>query len=230
MPWAGGDCSNPNNRNAYIINEYGNLWLTRDGKPTSVTKNLYANLAGKDAPPAKLFPLAARLLAAETEFWRCRRQAAGVLEFCGLGYSRPDEPTSDHWLDVKRLIWQPEFYDYVRDAFAPVGLMVDFTRERVPAGSQATQVPVVVINDLERPWRGPVILRLKLGGHVEAEMKQECHLGPWGQGTLRFQVKWPTQAGPCTLEAELAGADGKPVRSLRNTQLVDASSFVAGFH
>ena len=224
MPWAGGDCANPNHRNAYIINEYGCLWLTRDGRPTSVTKDLYANLAGKDAPPATLFPLAARLLAAETEFWRCRRQAAGVMELGGLGYSRPDEPTSDHWLDVKRLIWEPEFYHYVRDAFAPVGLMVDFTQERVLAASKPAQVPVVVINDLERPWEGPVILRLKRGAHVEAEMKQECHLEPWGQSTLKFEVKWPAQTGPCALEAELAGSDGQPVRSLRDIQLVDGSS------
>ena len=225
MPWTDGDCNNTNNLNAYIISEYGDLWLTRSGKPTTVTKKLYANLAGPDAPPAVLFPLAARLLAAETEYWRCHRQAAGVLEFCGLCYSRPDEPTSDHWVDVKHLIWEPEFYRYVRDAFAPVGLMVDFTKERVLAGSQPTQVPVMVINDLEQPWHAPVILRLKLGGHVAAQMKQECHLEPWGQTTLNFEVKWPTQTGPCALEAELAGADGKPVRSLRDTQLVDA-----GFH
>lgn len=228
MPWAYGD-SNPNNRNAYIINEYGWLWLTRDGRPTSVTKNLYANLAGKDAPPAKLFPLAARLLAAETEFWRCRRQAAGVLHFCGLGYSRPDEPTSDHWLDVKHLIWEPEFYHYVRDAFAPVGLMVDFAKERVLADSRPTQIPVVVINDLEEPWHGPVVLRLNCGGHLVAELKQECHLEPWGETTLKFEVTWPTQSGPCSLEAELAGVGGKPVRSLRDTEVVDASSFGLAF-
>ena len=146
-----------------------------------------------------------------------------MLEFCGLAYSRPDEPTSDHWVDVKQLIWEPEFYRYVRDAFAPVGLMVDFTKERVLAGSQPTQVPVMVINDLEQPWHGPVILRLKIGGHVAEEMKQQCHLEPWGQSTLNFEVKWPAQTGPCTLEAELAGADGKPVRSLRDTEIVDDS-------
>lgn len=33
---------------------------------------------GKEAPPAKLFPLMARLPAAETGFWRCRRQSAAV--------------------------------------------------------------------------------------------------------------------------------------------------------
>ncbi|MGA3266943.1 MAG: hypothetical protein ABSE16_08985 [Verrucomicrobiota bacterium] len=246
MPWTDGDCTNPNNRNAYVVSEYGWLWLTRDGKPTTVTKKLYANLAGSNAPPSKLFPLTARLLAAETEYWRCHRQAAGVLGLRGLDYSRPNQPTADHWLDVKHLIWQPDFYRYVRDAFAPVGLMVDFTQERVPAGSGPTQVPVLVINDLAQPWHGPVILRLKCGGPMAAQMKQDyrlgdtifnsqgwpvaaqmtqpCHLEPWGQTTLHFQVKWPTQTGPCALEAELAGADGKPVRSLRDTQLVDAGS------
>ncbi len=228
MPWAYGN-SNPGNRNAYIINEYGWLWLNRDGTPTTLTKNLYANLAGKDATPARLFPLAARLLAAETEFWRCRRQAAGVLHFCGLGYSRPDGQTSDHWVDVKHLVCEPEFYRYVRDAFAPVGLMVDFAKERILAGSKPAQVPVVVINDLEESWHGSVVLRLKCGGHLEAEMKQECHLEPWGQGTLKFDVKWPTQTGLCTLEAELAGVDGKPVRSLRDTEIVDASYFGLAF-
>lgn len=228
MPWAYAN-SNPDNRNAYIINEYGWLWLNRNGTPTTLTKKLYANLAGQEAPPAKLFPLAARLLAAETEFWRCRRQAAGVLHFCGLGYSRPDGQTSDHWLDIKHLVWEPEFYHYVRDAFAPVGLMVDFTKERVLADSKPTTISVVVINDLEKPWHGPVTLRLKRAGRLTAELKRECRLEPWGQSTLTFEVRWPARIGPCTLEAELTGVEGKPVRSLRDTEVVDASSFGLAF-
>lgn len=223
MPWTGGDCKNPGNRNACIVNEYCGLWLTRDGRPASRSVEILAHLAGKDVPPAKLYPLAARILAAETEYWRCHRQAAGVLQFCALSYSRSDEPTSDCWVDVKQLLWEPEFYRYVRGAFSPVGLMVDFTQERVVAGSQPAKVPVIVINDLEQPWNGPVALRLKLRGHVEEEIKQECHLGPWGQSTLMFEVKWPAQTGPCTLEAELTGVEGEPVRSLRDTLLVDAN-------
>ena len=228
MPSAYGN-SNPGNRHAYVINEYGWLWLNRDGTPTTLTKNLYANLAGKDAPPSKLLPLAARLLAAETEFWRCRRQAAGVLHFCGLGYSRPDGQTSDHWLDVKRLVWEPEFYHHVRDAFAPVGLMVDFARDKVVANAMPARIPVVVINDLETPWNGPVTLRLKCGERLHAELKQECRLLPLGQVVLNFDVKWPEQPGPCVLEAELTGVDGKPVRSLRDTEIVDASTLGLAF-
>ena len=55
------------------------------------------------------------------------------MHFTTLGYSRPDGQTSDHWLDggVERLEWEPEFYRYVRDAFAPVGLAVNFWPDRV---------------------------------------------------------------------------------------------------
>jgi hypothetical protein len=228
MPAAFGN-NNPGNRNAYVINEYGWLWLNRDGTPTTLTKDLYANLAGKDAPPAKLFPLAARLMAAETEFWRCRRQAAGVLHFCGLGYSRPDGQTSDHWLDLKQLTWEPQFYRYVRDAFAPVGLMVDFARENVLPDAKPTRVPVVVINDLEQPWAGPVVLRVKSGVRLVAELKQACRVEAWGQTNLIFEVRWPDQTGPCSLEAELTGADGRPVQSLRDTEIIDAKALGLAF-
>ncbi|HEX41339.1 MAG TPA: hypothetical protein ENN81_04675, partial [Phycisphaerales bacterium] len=69
-----------------------------------------------------------RYLAALTEFWRAHRRCAGVLHFCGLGYSRPgfeERPlggaTSDHFIDLEKLEFEPMFEQYVRDAFAPVG-------------------------------------------------------------------------------------------------------------
>ena len=85
--------------------------------------------------------LHARYVAALTEFWRCHREAAGVMHFCGLGYSRPgDKPrpeggaTCDDFIDVEKLIFEPLFEQYVREAFNPVGLMLDFWAEEVPAG------------------------------------------------------------------------------------------------
>ena len=54
------------------------------------------------------------------------------MHFTTLGYSRPDGQTCDHWTKggVARLQWEPEFYRYVRDAFAPVSLMVDYWNDR----------------------------------------------------------------------------------------------------
>ena len=89
-----------------VINEYGWLWLNRDGSPTTLTRELYANLLGPNSTTAQRRHLYARYLAAETEFWRSHRQAAAVMHFTTLGYSRPGGQTSDHWLDVARLKWE----------------------------------------------------------------------------------------------------------------------------
>jgi hypothetical protein len=207
---------------AIILNEYGWLWLNRDGTPTTLTRNLYDNLAGTNAPPSVLFPLYARLLAAETEYWRCRRQVAGVMEFCSLSYSRSNGQTSDHWSNVEKLKWGPEFYRYVRDAFAPVGLMVDFFAECAVAGQTAT-IPVIVINDLKKPWQGKVSLRLLRDSHVLFETNQVYALEAYGKQTQAFGFNWPPQTGACRIEAMLTGADGNPVRSVRDVELVATS-------
>ena len=114
--------------NPIIINEYGWLWLNRDGTPTTAPARLvYAPLARRRIPrPSSYREAYARLLAAETEFWRCGRKVAGVMHFCGLGYSRPGGQTSDNFIDIERPAFEPHFFRYVRDAFAPVGLMIDF--------------------------------------------------------------------------------------------------------
>src|ERR1035438_1380801 len=97
------------NGHGVIINEYGWLWLNRDGTPTTLTQRLYQNLLGPNSTTEQRRRLYARYLAAETEFWRAHRSAAAVMHFTTLGYSRPDGQTSDHWLDVKNLTWAPGF-------------------------------------------------------------------------------------------------------------------------
>jgi hypothetical protein len=205
-------------QHAVVINEYGWLWLNRDGTPTTLTQQLYQNLLGPHSTTAQRRHLYAIYLAAETEFWRTHRNAAAVMHFTTLGYSRPDGQTSDHWLNVAKLKWEPEFYRYVRDSFAPVGLSIDFWDEKAIAG-QTVQIPIVLINDLGQPWAGPVILRLKCGKSVVFKASQSAHLDAFGKTTLTFDLTWPEQPGPCLLEAELHGADGNTVRSTRELQL-----------
>jgi len=204
-----------------IINEYGWLWLNRDGTPTTLTQKLYGNLLGENSTTAQRRHLYATYLAAETEFWRAHRNAAAVMHFTALGYSRPGGQTSDHWGDVGKLAWEPEFYRYVRDAFAPVGLMVDFWRDSARAGTPAL-VRVVSINDLDRPWTGPVTLRLRRAGRSSLAFgeRRDVRLGPFGSATSEFGLSWPHEAGSYTLEAELSGADGEPVRSVRELAIV----------
>jgi hypothetical protein len=202
-------------KHAVIINEYGWLWLNRDGSPTTLTQKLYGDLLGENSTAGQRRHLYALYLAAETEFWRAHRKAAAVMHFTTLGYSRPDGQTSDHWSDVGKLVWEPEFYRYVRDAFAPVGLMVDFWRSSVKAGQEA-DIRVLLTNDLEKPWRGSVALRLRRsGGGTALEETRAAQLDPYGTATAEFHAVWPNEAGSFQLEAELPGSDGEPVRSVR---------------
>ena len=212
-------------KNAVIVNEYGWLWLNRDGTPTTLTKDLYRNLLGPNSTTEQRRRLYARLLAAETEFWRSRRACAGVLHFCGLGYSRPGDKarpeggaTSDHWIDLEKLAWEPEFYRYVRDAFAPVGLMIDAWAAKYPPGP-GREFPVVVINDLDKSWKGTVRFRLLRDGKTLEEKTQPCEVPALGKQKLTFAIDIPDQPARCQVEAALLSPGAEPVRSLRDFEV-----------
>lgn len=200
--------------NPIVINEYGIVFLNRDGTPTTASKPIYEALLGLDSTVSQRRELGARLLAAETEFWRCHRKCAAVMHFVALTDSRPDGVTSDHWTDVERLTFEPEFFRYVRDAFSPVALMIDTWSEVYPPGP--CDFPVVVINDLYELWRGTVRFRLLGGTKTVAEKSQPCEVPPLGNQDLVFTIDLPTQPGRYQLEATLVSPGAEPVRSLRD--------------
>ncbi|MCL5279671.1 MAG: hypothetical protein M1376_07170 [Planctomycetes bacterium] len=211
-----------------IINEYAWLWLNRDGSTTCLTGPVYEKLLGPNSTTEQRRLTYAKYLAAKTEFWRAHRECAGVLHFCGLGYSRAgDKPrpeggaTSDHWIDLEKLTFEPNFEKYVRDAFSPVGLMLDYWTQDLPAGKEQ-EFKVVVINDLYRDWTGKVRLRWVKGTDVVAAQEQECTVRSLGSQTVTFRPVVPSAPGDYTLIAELADVSGKPVRSLRDAKVIPA--------
>jgi hypothetical protein len=201
--------------NPIIINEYDWLWLNRDGSPTTLSRTVFENLLGADATSAQRRYLAARYLAALTEFWRAHRACAGVLHFCGLGYSRTNGQTCDNFINLKKLQFEPEFQHYMADAFAPVGLMIDEWRSDLPAGMEL-RVPVVVINDLYHVWEGKVRFRVLRGGKPLMEQSHPCEVSALGDTRLSFSCTVPTEPGDYQLEAALLRGGAKPVRSLRD--------------
>jgi len=205
----------PNDKkHAVIINEYGWLWLNRDGSPTTLTKDLYMNLMGPDATAEQRQALYGRYLAAETEFWRVHRKVAGLMHFTLLGYSRPDGQTSDHWTDLVKQVWEPNFYRYVRDAFAPLGLCVKFWDETLPVDEMHV-FTVTLINDLETPWSGPVTLSLLQSDTVVVQAQQDAHVEPYGLCDVSLEITTPAETGTYMLVAEIRDADDDPVRSVR---------------
>ena len=208
-------------QHAVIINEYGWHWLNRDGTPTPITRQIYDGVLGPNATPAQRFHMQALWLAADTEFWRSHRKAAAIMHFTTLGYCRPvTGVTSDHWANVAKLEWEPEFERYLRDAFAPVGLMLDFWTEKNTAGGTAA-IPVRLVNDLDQSWYGPVTLRLFRRDSPTAAVSKDqgASLEAFGQATLPFTIVWPDAPGLYTLTAELLGAGGKLVRSVREIEI-----------
>jgi beta-galactosidase len=200
-------------KNPVILNEYGWLWLNRDGSPTTLTRELYGAMSPGISNQQRL-RVYAKLLAAETEFWRHGRELAAVHEFCGLGYSRPDGQTSDHWADIGKLTWDPDFYTYVRDAFAPVGIMIDAYEPAYVIGSNQV-FPISVINDLYTSWKGSVRLRITRDGKTVLEKIQPCKVAELGATNLDFAMKIPA-AGNYELEATLIKGSEPPVRSVRD--------------
>jgi beta-galactosidase len=201
--------------NPIIINEYDWLWVNRDGSPTTLSRKVFENLLGTNATAAERRHLSARYHAALTEFWRAHRACAGVLHFCGLGYSRTNGQTCDNFIDIEKLRFEPEFQRYLADAFAPVGVMIDEWRAYLPAGKDL-EVPVVITDDLYESWKGKVRLRLLHGRTVILEQVRPCEVAALGQTSSRFPMTVPAEPGDYQLEATLLGGGRKPVQSLRD--------------
>lgn len=180
---------------ARILNEYGWLWLTRDGKPTVVSKPVYDKLLGADASPEERFKLDAYLLAGLTEFWRAYRNYAGVLHFVYLTANYPGAYTAGHFMDIGNLILEPHFEDYVREAFKPLGVYINFWQPEVPAGSKR-RIFVLMVNDEYEENRGRLALSFQPEGAPQsAEQELPFVIPALGQQTFKFDVEMPRNPG-----------------------------------
>jgi hypothetical protein len=204
--------------NPLIINEYGWIWLNRNGSTTTLTDQVYKTLwNGDKLTPQERLHIYARHLAMLTEYWRAHRRAAGVLHFCGLGYSRSEAPrgqTSDHWIDIKNLTFEPEFYKYVRPSFAPVGLMIDLW-EKSYAPSETVTAPVFVINDLPETFEQDVTLAIEQDGKEISTIRQHVAVEGYKVKVIPFEVVLPAGTGDYLMKAEIT-VNGEKVFSLRD--------------
>lgn len=210
----------PDGNNAIIINEYGWLWLNRNGSPTTLTDHIYATLFPMATTPEVRFEVYAQYLGMLTEYWRVHRQCAGVLHFCGLGYSRTEEPrgqTSDHFIDLQNLVLEPNFVQYVRPAFSPVGLMIDKWDITYKSGEEVT-IPVIIINDTYENWRGTVTISLFQESENLLKESMVLKAEKLGQVKHEFIIHIPSEKGKYMMVAELE-YNNEPVRSIREFEV-----------
>lgn len=122
--------------------------------------------------------------------------------------------TSDHWSDVAELEFEPLFFQHVRDAFNPVGVMLDFWAQEVESGSER-DVQIYVINDTYAAWQGDVRLLLVAADRSETLKSKRAEVDALGRKILTFQVTMPAETAPYTLIAELRDPGGETVQSRR---------------
>jgi len=137
-----------------------------------------------------------------------------VLHFTALAYSRPDGQTSDHFIDVENLVYEPEFLKYMPDAFSPVALMLDEWGNEIGTGT-SHEYRIIAINDLEPEWKGKILLRILDGEKIVSEQSEEVTIPSFGQVKAAINLTSPLSEGKYTVVASLEKDGIKPVKSVR---------------
>ncbi len=192
----------PSDTNAPLINEYGWLWLNRDGTPTRLTENLYPQLMGStNVTSRERLDLYAYLLGAKTEFWRAHRQYAGIIHFVYLTCSYPGVYTADHFSDVTRLKLDPAFVDYMGEAFKPLGVYINFFQPTLKAEADRT-FRVMLVNDKPEAVSGTLVLSLENEkGKSLTQTEQPFAMAALGDQTLELSLSVRKVTGKCVLKA-----------------------------
>ena len=216
----------PPQAHAMILNEYGLPWLDREGTPTRVSTKVYDFLLGPVSTAEERLALNAYLLAGLTEFWRAYRNYAGVLHFVYLTCCFPKAITGDHFRDVEAAELEPNFKDYMGEAFKPLGVYIDFFQPTLEAGSEQ-RLFVMMINDEYTEAKGDLTLSLQ-----GEDGKETLHhalpfaIPPSGQQTYRFDIVVPESPGKCLLRAAACRTGEEhqgPTLSRRKVSIVSRS-------
>jgi beta-galactosidase len=209
---------------ASIINEYGWLWLHRDGRPTVLTKPVYEHLL-PDGTADQRFATYAYLLAGLTEYFRAYRKHAAVLYLAYLDGEGPHMYTSDNFRDVRTLELQPDFEDYVKEAFKPLGVYINFWQPKLDPGVKHT-FRVMLVNDTPQAINGKLSLTLQpsAGGATVAHTETALAIPALGQADYDMELAVPNLQGEFLLQASAnPGSGDGPTLSRRKVTLTEAS-------
>ncbi len=145
---------------AYVNNEYGWLWLTRDGgAATPIAKAAYDILApGAELSAEERREIYAYVASELSGYWRAGRGYAGIQHFLYLGKCTGeddiaegadiDQPsfTCDNFVDIPSLTMEPRWAKWARQAFSPVMINIERWSPAFYSPEQRA-VPVTLVND-----------------------------------------------------------------------------------
>lgn len=191
---------------AQLVNEYGWIWLWRDGRPSKLTLTAYNALLGTNATADERRELQAYWLQLETEWLRSQRFLAGVLAFCYLtnNYGYTGDWFIDHIADLKK---GPALY-WFRHCFAPTAVFIDLPDERyLPAGNphapgSSLTFNLVGVNDLAHSVSGKVVLELidHEGNNISSHI-YHLTIPAWLSTLQPIKLDLPTRPGGYLIKA-----------------------------
>ena len=211
-----------------LVNEYGWIWLWRDGRPSKLTLNNYNYYLGENATPEQCRELQAYWLELETEWLRSERSVGGILAFCHLTNNYGF--TGDWFInDIKDLEPSPAFR-WFKHCFAPSAVFIDladrrYTKHLEPLKPGSDLVfNLVGVNDLNKESSGKVLLKLlDEKGTIISTQEESIVIEPFGKRLQPCLLKLPSKSGGYLLIAEYHEKGGaKPVLSRRYLKVGDA--------
>ncbi len=205
---------------AQLVNEYGWIWLWRNGMPSKLTVNTYEYYLGKNSTPKQNWDLQAYWMQLETEWLRSEPSIAGVLAFCYLannyGY------TGDWFAgNIKDLKPTPTL-DWLKQAFAPAATFINLTDERYIKMVEPHQpgsnllFNLTGINNFATTVSGTVKLKLiDSSGKSVSEQTINAKLQSFLRTDIPVSLNLPEISGGYLLIAEFTPENGSPVISRR---------------
>jgi len=195
---------------AQLVNEYGWIWLWRDGQAAKLTTATYDYYLGDASDPDANRELQAYWLQCETEWLRSIREHAGVLAFTHLtnnyGY------TGDWYINNIKDLEPGPTLSWFRHAFSPSAVFINYPDERYMRQFEPHQpgsrmlFTLKAINDFNDHEKGMVNIQLidYLGKSVWSQV-QEIGIQPFGEKNYPVVLDLPEIEGGYILVTEFEG-------------------------
>jgi hypothetical protein len=215
-----------------LINEYGWIWLWRNGTPSKLTVDVYNYYLGQGSTTEQNRDLQAYWLQLETEWLRSNTNVAGVLAFCYLannyGY------TGDWFTDDIRDLKPGKTMHWFRHCFAPAAVFLNLTDERYTKHVQPHTpgsdllIRTAGINNNGDAASGKLSIRLlDSSGRTVLTNDSRVVLASRTRTDFVNRILLPEQPGGYLLVAEfIPEGSGDPVISRRYIRIGAASEYI----
>jgi hypothetical protein len=212
-----------------LVNEYGWMWLWRDGTPSKLTVKNYDYYLGPKASNLERQELQAYWLQLQTEWLRTERALAGVMHFCYLTNNYGF--TGDAFTGPIAQLQPNSMLRWFKHCFAPAAVFINLTDERYMkhvaphAPGSTLSFDLVGVNDEPKAASGKVLLRLvnSQGKTVKTE-NRSIQIAAYGNQTIPLTLRLPSQPDGYLLLAEFTPEGKKAANTVRSRRYLKVGS------